>query len=242
MAEQPQFKPIRKNRIADEVVVQLTHHIIEGVYRPGDQLPPERELAARFAINRTSLREALRRLETLGLLQVRPGDGVFVQDHRTHSGLEFVKYLLESGIGLDKKMILDVAEIRRTFTVQMLELAAERRTAESLEALRVIVDRYPYQDAAARRNGELDFAFWREIAKATGNMVFIYLLNTIQEVVLKMSGLYFQLEADPQLAADLYRRLLKALRRGNKKQAAAVFMKRALDDDRRLAATLEDMK
>lgn len=235
------LKPIQKSRISDEVVVQLTHLILDGSFPVNRKLPPERELARQLSINRTSLREALRRLETMGLIKVRPGDGIFVQDPSTHSGIEFVQFLLSSGIGLDKRLIMDMAEIRKIFATAMIELACERINNDSLSALQEIVDRFPREATPERLSGELDFAFFREIAQATQNKVFIYILNTIKDLMQKMSGVFYQVEDGPEVAANLYRGLVDAIRARDKQRAVSLFLDQAKRDDERLAQMLEGM-
>ncbi|MDP8225583.1 MAG: FadR/GntR family transcriptional regulator [Candidatus Lernaella stagnicola] len=233
------IKPVRRTRVSDEVVVQLTHLILDGQFTPDQKLPAERELARQLGINRTSLREALRRLETMGLLRIRPGDGVFVRDTNTAAGLEFVKFLLENGIGLDTQLILNLAESRRIVGAEMIRLAAARITPEQLAALETIVADYPRDDPAAR--AEADFAFFHQVAQATGNLVFVYLLNTLRDVVEKMSGVYMQAVGDPANAVKLYAGLIEAFGRRDGKKAARLFDRRAAADDRKLFSQFGDI-
>src|SRR5713101_7110436 len=71
--------PIKSTRIYQEIVRQVKAMIAEGRLKSGDQLPPERDLAEKFVVSRTSVREALRALESLGLIEIRPGEGTFVR-------------------------------------------------------------------------------------------------------------------------------------------------------------------
>ena len=68
--------PIKSTRIYEEIVRQVKQLIAEGRFKSGDRLPPERELAEKFVVSRTSVREALRALESLGLIDIRPGEGI----------------------------------------------------------------------------------------------------------------------------------------------------------------------
>src|SRR6185295_15255271 len=72
--------PIKSTRIYEEIVRQVKQLISEGRFKSGDRLPPERELAEKFVVSRTSVREALRALESLGLIDIRPGEGTFVRE------------------------------------------------------------------------------------------------------------------------------------------------------------------
>ena len=72
--------PIKSTRIYEEIVRQVKAMIAEGRLKSGDRLPPERDLAEKFVVSRTSVREALRALESLGLVEIRPGEGTFVRE------------------------------------------------------------------------------------------------------------------------------------------------------------------
>ena len=74
------LKPVEKQRVAEEIAEQLRSLILGGQYPPGSKLPPERELSKRLRVNRASLREALKKLEHLGLVRIRQGDGTRVQN------------------------------------------------------------------------------------------------------------------------------------------------------------------
>ena len=235
----PQLRPVRRARVSDEVVVQLAEAVISGAFAPGDKLPAERELAQRLEVNRTGLREALRRMESMGLVLIRPGDGVFVQPSSHSWGLELVKFLLAEGIGLDSALMLDLAQVRRIFALALIDLAAERIDEATLEGLQQLVDRYPRQDTAQRLHGGLDFEFFHLLAQGTGNRVLLYMLNTVREVFERVSVLYYQIEEGPEVTADVYGRLVKALREGNAKRAKKIFEQRMLLDDQTLRRVLE---
>src|ERR1051325_2365458 len=72
--------PVKSTRIYEEIVRQIKAMIAEGRLKSGDQLPPERDLAEKFLVSRTSVREALRALESVGLIEIRPGEGAFVRE------------------------------------------------------------------------------------------------------------------------------------------------------------------
>src|SRR5512132_1561450 len=80
--------PIKSTRIYEEIVRQVKQLIAEGRFKSGDRLPPERELAEKFVVSRTSVREALRALESLGLIEIRAGEGTFVREMSVESLIE----------------------------------------------------------------------------------------------------------------------------------------------------------
>jgi len=235
------IRPVSRTRVSDEVLIQLTNLILDGVYNAGDKLPPERELSNQLGVNRASLREALRRMEVMGLVFIRQGGGIYVQDHTTQAGLDFVQFLLQAGIHLDKKLILNIAEVRIPFVKIMLSLAAQHITDENVAAMEEIVGRMAEATLEERRQGHFDSEFFIEIAKATQNRVIVYMMNTIRSVLTNMSGMYFQMLNDPEISIVLFPRLIRALKDGDAKKAHRLFEKQAGKDDEALFALLENM-
>ena len=79
------IEPVRRSRIYEHIVEQIRAFIREGRWAPGDQIPPERELADRFRVSRTSVREALRALEMQGVIESKQGGGTFVRTADTEA-------------------------------------------------------------------------------------------------------------------------------------------------------------
>ncbi len=88
--------PIKSTRIYEEIVRQVKAMIAEGRLKSGDRLPPERELAEKFVVSRTSVREALRALESLGLVEIRPGEGTFIREVSIDALVEPLALLMAS--------------------------------------------------------------------------------------------------------------------------------------------------
>ena len=123
------LKAIKKTRIYEEVVNQIHELIREGKLKAGDQLPSERELAETFKVSRASVREALRALETQGLVVSRTGTGTFVAD----LPIELLVAPLASLLIKHKKALADIFETRRLIEPRIASLAAERVTDRDIE-------------------------------------------------------------------------------------------------------------
>src|SRR5437867_8832817 len=91
--------PIKSTRIYEEIVRQVKQMIAEGRLKSGDRLPPERDLAEKFVVSRSSVREALRALESLGLVEIRPGEGTFVREVSVESLIEPLALMMFSQRG-----------------------------------------------------------------------------------------------------------------------------------------------
>src|SRR4051812_17113251 len=116
--------------VAGRVFAQLSEEILSGRYSAGEKLPTQRKLATELGVTMTALREALKRLEQLGLVEVRHGDAMRVTDWRARGGLDVIAHVLFAAGGLDRATLADVMEARRPMLAEAARLAAERRGAQ----------------------------------------------------------------------------------------------------------------
>jgi GntR family transcriptional regulator, transcriptional repressor for pyruvate dehydrogenase complex len=198
-------------RASDQVFSDLLEAVLSGRYAPGEKLPTQRALAADAGVTMGTLREALQRLEQMGLIEVRHGDAMRVRDWRRHGGLDLLAHLTLASGGLDAGLLGDVFEARRLMLGELAALAADRRSADQaarLDELAAAISSAPDERAAQR----LDFAFFSELAEAAGNLVFVLILNSIRSV-------YFQhadrlpITADHGHLAPLYGDAARAVAR-----------------------------
>src|SRR5947209_5917758 len=129
------LRAIGRPRVAEEIVEQLRGLILRGQYAVGDKLPPERRLAEELGVNRASLREAIKKLEHMGLVKTRQGDGTRVLDFMQTAGVELVSHLVVGEQGPNLQMCVDMFDFRRWFGREAARLAAERATDEQLTEL-----------------------------------------------------------------------------------------------------------
>ncbi|MDP3278696.1 MAG: GntR family transcriptional regulator [Deltaproteobacteria bacterium] len=128
--------------VVDPCVLALRDEILSGRLRPGDRLPSERDLAARFAVNRVSVRSALARLEAGGLLSVRQGSGYTVRSYLREGGPALLPAVLaQSDAAGQYAIAVDLLRVRRGLAVALLESLSERAlSADSLIPLRAAID------------------------------------------------------------------------------------------------------
>lgn len=164
------FKPPVRRRIHEDVAEQLRDAILDGRFPAGAKLPAERELAVEFQVNRTSVREALKGLESLGLVRVRQGDGATVQPI-VDASLDLLPSMIFHGGSIDARMIGEMSEVMRPLLYEMARLALERSTEADIERLRAL--RAVIADAGAEQ--ETRFAAARNLlvylSDMTGNRV-----------------------------------------------------------------------
>ena len=199
--------------VSEQVFFSLLEALLSGRYSPRERLPTQRALAADLGVTMGSLREALKRLEQMGLVESRQGDAMRVRDWREHGGLDVIAHLLFRSGGLDAGVLADLLEARGAMLREVATLAARRRDdaqATRLVDLAAAVDAAP-DDAAAQR---VDFAFFTELAEASGNVVFVLIVNSIR-------ALYFEhaaglpVTARHEELAPLYARAARAVAEGD---------------------------
>lgn len=170
------FSPIEHSRTADDVIGQVEMLILEGVLRPGDRLAGERELARQFDVSRPIVRDALKELETRGLVVTRPGGGTHVADV---IGEVFAPPVMDL-IAQDRKAASDYLEYRREVEGVAAEFAARRSTAEDRALLGAIMKR---MEAAHARGGfdeevAIDVEFHNAIGECAHNIVLLHTLRS----------------------------------------------------------------
>ncbi len=204
------LRPIERQRVAEEIVEQLRELILTGAYNAGDKLPPERSLAKDLGVNRSSLREALKKLEHMGLVKIRQGDGTRVQDFMQTGGLDLVSHLVPLAAHGRVGILRDVLEFRRIYGREVARLAAQRCDAEDLERLRLLADAC---DAAPNPEDVLraDFEFYVALTRAAKNSVFGLLINTTRAAVLNHVGFFVAFNSSSEAVRQHQRALIAAL-------------------------------
>ena len=161
-----ELRPIPRSSVSDAIVDQLIDLITREVLKPGDRLPSERELCKRFGVGRTSVREALRSLAVMGILDGRVGDGTFVSDNR-----RYLERTLQWGLLLDPKKVDDLIETRLMLESNTACWAAERAVEENLTQMRGSLDGMERSIGELERFLEFDLQFHLEIALASHNSI-----------------------------------------------------------------------
>ncbi|GAA0555764.1 FadR/GntR family transcriptional regulator [Actinomadura livida] len=199
----------------DSLVDRLRDDVLSGRYPPGSYLPPERELAAGYAVTRTSLKHAIVRLAQAGLLETRHGVGTRVRDYERLGGPELLPMLVHTA---GPAWMREIFEVRREVGAQVAAKAAEHGTSEHRDRLRELA-------ALLRDAGDADAAqlteceIHRVIAGATGNRVYGFLVNSLLNAYLKVRERFTHAFADPAAAADRIAPLVGALCAGDPARA-----------------------
>jgi GntR family transcriptional repressor for pyruvate dehydrogenase complex len=163
--------PVRRVNLSEEVADQLVSRILQGKLTFGEKLPPERDLARMLDVGRPTIREAIKALSVIGLVDVRPGEGTFIVDRH----LDFVAKAFSWTLLLDARTAVELTDVRTAIECQQARLAARRATEAETAALREIIGRMetaPDPEALFR----VDLEFHLAISRAAANVALERLL------------------------------------------------------------------
>ncbi|MET9578725.1 FadR/GntR family transcriptional regulator [Streptomyces massasporeus] len=205
---------IVRQSVVDLLEERLRTNILDGTHQPGSLLPPERELAASYGVTRTTLKHALSRLEQAGLLRTRHGVGTKVLDFLRSGGVDLLPLL----VGQDGRWLSDVFEARRAIGGLIARKAASQCGTAQGTRLRAAVD--AVGDAPDPADAQLAEAeVHRELARTTGNRVYLLLTNTLLNAYLPVRHVMSTPFADPAVAADRIRQVVEPVVNGEAEEA-----------------------
>jgi len=228
---------VQRALVSDQVFRLLSEQILSGRYEAGEKLPTQRALAADLGVNMASVREAVKRLEQLRLVEVRHGDAMRVRDWRSHGGLDVVAQLIFAAGGVDRSTLAAVLEARRLMLTESARLAAQRRTGAQAERLAQLAREIgEAHDAPAAQL--LDLAFMAELVEASGNVVFVLVLNTVSRLYLDHAELLRAVVADHELLSPLYARAARAIADQAGGRAAGAIARLAAEQEQRIMESL----
>lgn len=206
---------VRPLKLTEEIVEQIRSMIIEGKLRPGEQLPPERALAVLLGVGRSSLREALNSLETLGLVEIRKRQGVYVQSVVSPHVVDPMRHLLEA----DRGSILELMELRRDLEVAAASQAARRRDTEDIGRLWDCYGRLAEAGGEQEAEMGLDRELHLAIAQTARNFLRVHMLRSFFDLSRDFLGRAVQhycRDADHMTTVRLqHRSLVEAIAEGD---------------------------
>lgn len=212
---------IKKTRIHEEVFSQIHELIKEGRFKARDQLPSERELAETFKVSRTSVREALRALESQGLIVSRTGTGNFVADLPVESLVGPLALLLID----EKKALADVFEMRKLIEPHIAALAAERATRNDIAQLKRIVAKQTDAVSRGATGVEADAELHFTIGRATRNQALQKLVSGLMEMLSRSREESLQTDKRRQSSIDAHRRIVAAIEKHDKARARSEMLR-----------------
>jgi len=234
------LKPISRLSLSDEIVEQIIDLISRGILRPGERMPSEKQLCQQFGVGRTSVREALRSLSVMGILEPHAGEGTYVSGDSSR----YLEKTLQWSLLLDRKMVDDLIETRLTLESETAFLAAQRAGHDDLQEIEAAIE--GMEQSANQPDSYLgfDLRFHVAIARASQNSILFqllgmirgYLQTWIKETLSAPPAHHSELRANKSIAE--HRVVQAALKSGNAERARQAMKEHILSSSTDLRARL----
>lgn len=203
------FTAVRRTRVFQDVAQQIQRLIVDGALKPGDKLPPERELAERLGVSRGSVRDAIRTLELVGLVVPRQGEGNVVADLSSDAlAMPIASVLLRK-----RELIAELLDIRKMLEPALAARAAANASPEDVAHLEEILRRQREKVVRGEPTIEEDTEFHYAIAVAARNGVVRKVLDVLMDLLRETRSRSLQLQGRPQRSLAGHRRVLDAIKR-----------------------------
>lgn len=226
----PVYRTVKTSRLYEQIVQQVEESILSGQLKTGDQLPAERDLAQRFGVSRTAVREAVKTLREKGLVEAYSGRGTFV----TNGTSQAIRQSLDLMIRITQQDgSVHLAELRRILEPEIAALAAPRIEEQLLSTMREAVatmDR-SLHDPDAYVEADLDFHL--ALAEAAGNPLILSLLDSIVGLLREQRSRIFTVDGGPERGQFHHKRILAAIEQRDPetaREAMRAHLKQVLAD------------
>jgi GntR family transcriptional repressor for pyruvate dehydrogenase complex len=218
------FEVIRRNKVYEEVAKQIERLILTKL-KPGDKLPSERELAEMLQVSRSSIRDAIRGLELMGLVEPRQGVGTIVREQSAESLINPFANALERRHAL----VSELLDFRKMLEPPLAARAATHATPEEISEMEEILQRQEEKHRQGVATIGEDAEFHYSVALASGNSVVLKVIDTLMDLLRDTRERSLQVEGRPQKSLAGHRRILAAIKRHDA-EAAKSAMRRHIED------------
>lgn len=222
-----ELEVLKADSLKDMFVKKFEGLIISGKITIGEQLPPEREIAAQMGISRTIVHSGLIELAAKGLISIYPRRGTVVNDYRTGGTLSILNSLMNYEEGeFDEKILNSIIDTRYLIETENSRLAALNRNENNLIELAKILDE---ENEANYEDIELiidiDFKFHHQISMATGNMIYPLIIKSFEPVYKNLTSRFFKNKSVVPAVFTFHKELYSAIERRSSKEAALIMIK-----------------
>ena len=205
------LEPLKKTRLYEEIVKQITDLIESGRLQPGDKLPPERLLAEQLNVSRTAIREALRSMESMGYIKSKVGGGTFIKAISIDNILSpFSTILLQ-----DKKLIQELLEVRQLLEAEIAALACQRASQDDIDTMRSTLDNMHKDIESGGIGLKGDNAFHNALAAAAKNTAMSKILGLCDELLSKSRESTLLIPGQPIKSLMDHEEILDAVKTGD---------------------------
>ena len=222
LQEQPLvFPPILKIDVTEEIIGRVKSLLAEGKLKPGSKLPPERELAQMLNVGRPAIRQALKALAALGVIDSCVGQGTFVNE----STEQLLAVPMDFMMLLDPITIRELFEVRKALEVELAGLAAERASEKDMARIEGIFKSQQENLPDAEAFWGLDLEFHRAIADSARNVLFMAILGNLSRLMVESRRELLRTEHDVSLSLEDHQRIVKAILARNRSGACEAMLR-----------------
>lgn len=210
------YKVVRTSRLYEQIVQQIEESILKGTLKTGDQLPAERDLAQRFGVSRTAVREAVKALREKGLVEAYSGRGTFITDGTSQAVRQSLDLMVKIGQPEGSQYL---AELRAILEPEIAALAAARAQESDMATMREAV---AVMDRAGRDPDpyiEADLDFHLALAEAAANPLILSLIDSIVGLLREQRMRIFKVEGGPERGQFHHKRILEAMEQRDPEKA-----------------------
>jgi GntR family transcriptional regulator, transcriptional repressor for pyruvate dehydrogenase complex len=229
-----EFEAVRRTKVYEGVARQIERQILDGALQPGDKLPPERELAEQFQVSRSAVRDAIRTLEMVGLLEPRHGEGTIVRDLSPDSLVNPLASILVRR----RELVAELLDVRKMLEPPLARRAALRASAEEVAHLEDILRRQKEKLLKGELAIDEDSEFHYAIAQAAKNRVVLKVLDVLMDLLRETRERSLQVEGRREKSFAGHRRIFRAIKRRDPAAAEAAVRRHLEEIERILLKTL----
>ena len=214
------YKAIQASRLYEKIVQQIEESILKGELSEGSQLPAERDLAKQFGVSRTAVREAIKALQEMGLVDAFPGRGTFVTNGNPNSMRRSLDRIIKSG---EPGGWAYLVEVRKILEPEIAALAAVRATDQDLALMKEAFDVMDNAGCDADAYIEADLDFHLALAEAAANPIVLSLIDSIVGLLREERLRIFRVEGGPERGQHHHKCILEAIERHDPQEARAAM-------------------
>lgn len=221
-----EIEKIARDGVSDQVYRQLRDNVLNGVWKAGDKIPSENQLVMLFGVSRASIRMAIQRMITLGLLESRVGNGTYV---KLFSPGGFINEIVSLTLRPDDQ--IEIMEFRRALEIEALRLAVQRATDEDLRNLEEIHTRArkAFRELDLETYFKEDMQFHMQIFRMSKNSIFISTVETLGDVLFphfySVARDFFKTNEVPSDESDQHTIIVNALKNRDVKTCVRAYTK-----------------
>ncbi len=232
----PRFAMSPREPANVELTRKMLDYLLSGEFKAGQRIPSERQLAEALGVGRSAVRETVKSLSLLGLIEQRPGDGTYL----TKSNSDLLPRVIEWGLLLGERRVHELIEIRHHLEIILAGLAAERRTQDQLQRMQTLIAEMTDAGDDYPRYVEADIAFHLDIAAASGNAGLAGILESVQSLLRVWATRVISAAKETKTSLAMHVAILEAIEKQDADGTRAAMTAHMDRAGRRLRATIAE--